>query len=270
MDDNDLDVLEEYQSDDIYDLVRERRSSNAMQALLHKSVVPKKYYYLQQYPNGRCERQEIGIDYLDAVENIQDNLLTKEKQRSDSLFYSTLPMVLRYEGGFVNNPKDKGGKTNMGITQGFLDTYKKKSGVKVNDVKDLTQGDAVKLYKAEWDIYGYGKLDNTDVMKLVYDFSVNSGPQTAIIKLQEALNKKGHNLKVDGYIGNMTNEAVNSVDDKWLKKELQKSRAEHYDQIVDNDSTQKEFINGWFNRLNDIGLKHGCDTVFKSRHIKNK
>ena len=192
--------------------------------------------------------------------------LDKQKFRSDSLFYETIPLVLHYEGGFVDDPIDKGGKTNMGITQGFLDTYKKKAGVNVTDVKDLTKKDAMALYKTEWDSRGFGLLDNTDVMKLVYDFAVNSGPQTAIVSLQKVLNKKGHNLAEDGYIGNKTNKAVNAVDEKWLKRELQKSRAEHCDRIVDRNPEQVHFINGWFYRINDIGYKCGCDTTFISRH----
>ena len=124
------------------------------------------------------------------------------------------------------------------------------------------------MYKAEWDSRGFGLLDNTDVMKLVYDFSVNSGPNTAIVNLQKVLNKKGYNLKEDGYIGDKTNQAVNSVDEKWLKTELQKSRAEHCDGIVDRNPEQTRFIKGWFNRINDIGNKFGCDTIFKSRHLK--
>lgn len=192
--------------------------------------------------------------------------LDKQKFRSDSLFYETIPLVLYYEGGFVDDPIDKGGKTNMGITQGFLDTYKKKAGVNVTDVKELTKKDAMALYKAEWDSRGFGLLDNTDVMKLVYDFAVNSGPQIAIVSLQKVLNKKGHNLAEDGYIGNKTNKAVNAVDEKWLKRELQKSRAEHCDRIVDRNPEQVHFINGWFYRINDIGYKCGCDTTFISRH----
>lgn len=38
------------------------------------------------------------------------------------------------------------------------------------------------------------------------------------------------------------------------------------DSIVDRNPEQKRFINGWFNRINDIGNKFGCDTIFKSRH----
>ena len=56
------------------------------------------------------------------------------------------------------------------------------------------------------------------------DFSVNSGPKVAIKYLQKALNSKIRNVDIDGYIGEQTNKAINSVDEKWLIKEIQKAR----------------------------------------------
>lgn len=225
-----------------------------------------KYYYIEKFPNGDSLKSEIKPEELDDL-GIKETV-AKQKHRSDSLFYATIPTVLHYEGGYVNDKFDRGGETNMGITQPFLDTYKKKAGVNVDNVKNLTKKDAIKLYKAEWDSRGFGLLDNENVMKLTYDFSVNSGPGTAIVSLQKILNKKGYNLSEDGYIGSKTNQAVNAVDEKWLKRELQKSRAEHCDGIVDKHPEQQRFIDGWFNRINDIGNKFGCDTIFKSRHSK--
>ena len=75
----------------------------------------------------------------------------------------------------MNDPRDRGGITNMGITQKFLNTYKNKAGISVDNVKNLSREDAIKLYKAEWDTYGFGLLDNTNVIKLVHDFSIHSG-----------------------------------------------------------------------------------------------
>ena len=259
-------MIEEYQSDSIDDLVVERKKEKAVQHFLTKPASTTRYYHIANYSNGDSIKSEIAPEHLDELDGNKDSS-SERKHRSDSLFYATIPMILRYEGGFVDDPIDKGGKTNMGITQKYLDTYKKKAGVNVNDVKDLTKKDAIGLYKAEWDARGFGLLDNTDIMKLVYDFSVNSGPQKAIGSLQNILNKKGYNLTEDGYIGDKTNQAVNSVDDKWLKKELQKSRADHCDDIVDKYPNQKRFINGWFNRINDIGNKLGCDTIYKSRNF---
>ena len=263
---DELEIIEEFQSDSINELVSERKKNKAVQRFMMQPSTFTKYYYIENYPNGDSLKSEIAPENLDELGENEKGSLAKQKHRSDSLFYATIPLVLHYEGGFVDDPIDRGGKTNLGITQRFLDTYKEKAGVNVTDVKDLTKKDAMALYKAEWDSRGFGLLDNTDVMKLVYDFSVNSGPQTAIVSLQKALNQKGYNLVEDGYIGNKTNQAVKEVDEKWLKRELQKLRAEHCDGIVDKHPEQQRFINGWFYRINDIGNKLGCDTIFKSRH----
>ena len=265
---DEMEMIEEFQSESIEDLVVERRKEKAVQHFLTSPSSTTRYYHIANYSNGDSIKSEVAPEHLDELGKGNKDSLSKQEHRSDSLFYATIPMVLHYEGGYVNDPLDKGGKTNYGITQKFLGAYKKKANVNVSDVKDLTKKDAIDLYKAEWNTRGFGLLDNTDVMKLVYDFAVNSGPQTAIVNLQKVLNKKGHNLIEDGYIGNKTNQAVNAVDDKWLKKELQKSRANHCDGIVDRNPEQKRFIKGWFYRINDIGNKLGCDTIFKNRHLK--
>ncbi|MBP3614437.1 MAG: hypothetical protein J6J37_06655 [Bacteroidaceae bacterium] len=268
MNDNDFEMIEEFQSDSMDELVSERKKNKAIQSFLMQSSFPVKYSLVENYPNGDSFKSEIAPEYLDELAENKKDSFSAQKHRSDSLFYATIPMVLNYEGGYVNDKFDRGGETNMGITQPFLDTYKKKAGVNIDNVKNLTKSDAIKLYKAEWDSRGFGLLDNENVMKLIYDFSVNSGPSTAIRSLQKALNKIGYNLKEDGYIGDKTNQAVNSVDEKWLKKELLKSRAEHCDAIIDKHPEQKRYIEGWFYRINDIGNKFGCDTIFKSRHLK--
>ena len=86
--------------------------------------------------------------------------------------------------------------------------------------------------------------------------------------MQKALNSKIRNVDIDGYIGEQTNKAINSVDEKWLIKEIQKARAEHCDSIVDKYPNQRVFIQGWFNRINDIGRKCGYDTIYESKHLK--
>lgn len=208
---------------------------------------------------------------------IMDGVVTdnsgKNKQggnpvRSESVFYSVIPVVLSYEGGFADNPLDRGGRTNMGITQPFLGTYRKRAGVNAVDVASLTKDEAIRLYKAFWDACGFRHMDNADIAKLVYDFSVNSGSGIAIKCLQRLLNSKGQGLMVDGRIGEKTNNAVNSVDEAWLKREYQLNRANHCDSIVDRHPEQRVFIKGWFRRINDIGRLCGCDTVFRSRHMK--
>ena len=57
------------------------------------------------------------------------------------------PFILKWEGGFVNDPKDRGGATNMGVT---LNTWnrvgydKDKDGdIDVKDLKLLSKEDVV-------------------------------------------------------------------------------------------------------------------------------
>ena len=60
-------------------------------------------------------------------------------------------MVLEHEGGYVNHPKDPGGRTNMGITQR---TYQNFYGrpVTEEEMKTMPRRDAAEIYKSMyWD-----------------------------------------------------------------------------------------------------------------------
>ena len=47
----------------------------------------------------------------------------------DKLFKKALAFVLKWEGGYVNNPYDKGGATNKGITQNTYNAWLKSCGL---------------------------------------------------------------------------------------------------------------------------------------------
>lgn len=52
-------------------------------------------------------------------------------------FQRALSLVLKWEGGFVNHPKDPGGATNKGITLATFRQYVKPNGT-VEDLKRIT------------------------------------------------------------------------------------------------------------------------------------
>jgi len=57
--------------------------------------------------------------------------------------------ILKVEGGFVDNPKDPGGRTNYGITAATLASARarlKDAGLP-EDVKDLTKEQALAIYE---------------------------------------------------------------------------------------------------------------------------
>ena len=57
---------------------------------------------------------------------------------------------------------------------------------------------------------------------------------------------------VDGIVGSRTLTAVNEYpDQKELFQKLWDRRKQHFENIVQRDPSQKVFLKGWMNRLND-------------------
>jgi lysozyme family protein len=96
--------------------------------------------------------------------------------------------TLQYEGGYVNDPDDPGGCTNMGITIGTLTDWRKDPTVTCNDVKALTEDEAAQIYaKNYWDKV-WGNDLPVGLNTQVWDFGVNAGPSRAIKQLQFLVN----------------------------------------------------------------------------------
>jgi len=170
-------------------------------------------------------------------------------------------LVLGVEGGYSDNPNDKGGKTNWGITEGTLNTAYNAGLVKHNDVKKLTADEAKVIYKTNyWDKC---KCDTLPVPLdyLVFDAAVNHGLGGAGELLQKSINAviKAEAVKVDGAIGPLTLEAVSRylgqfkntctlpLEDLCFAFLLE--RVLKYNSIIGRDPTQKAFIHGWLNRV---------------------
>jgi len=103
----------------------------------------------------------------------------------DARFAACLAIVLRAEGGFVNNPRDPGRATNRGITIGTLADWRKRP-VTIADVRALTAAEAGAIYRANyWKPCGCDALPpGVDLM--TFDFGVNAGPGRAVRYLRTA------------------------------------------------------------------------------------
>ncbi|HGG04718.1 MAG TPA: hypothetical protein ENK28_04615 [Aliiroseovarius sp.] len=120
-------------------------------------------------------------------------------------YLACLDHVLKWEGGFVDHPRDPGGATNFGITRDTLSAHRGQP-VSKQDVRDLTVGEAGEIYRAKyWDVIRGDKLPNG--MDLVaFDGSVNSGPARGARWLQ-----KGLGVPADGVIGSVTIQAAETA-----------------------------------------------------------
>lgn len=119
---------------------------------------------------------------------------------------AALAAVLVHEGGYVNHPKDPGGATNKGVTQGVYDDWRIKKGLPPRSVKHLEQSELEAIYRKQyWDACRCDDLPS-GVDYCVFDFAVNSGTGRAARFLQEALL-----VTVDGRIGPVTLAAANAA-----------------------------------------------------------
>lgn len=142
--------------------------------------------------------------------------------------------VLEQEGGYVNNPHDKGGETKYGIS--------KKAYPDV-DVENLTLDQAKEIYKKDY--WNKCKCDYLpDALSVaVFDFAVNSGIKRAIKYLQLSLG-----VTVDGIIGNQTLGACNRLPTKNILEDYLNKRLQYLMSLKDF----KYFGNGWGKRVERV------------------
>lgn len=114
-------------------------------------------------------------------------------------FARSLPPVLVYEGGKVDDPRDPGGRTNQGIIQRVYNAWRKAHGQSPADVYDMTNAERDAIYRSQfWDAVQGDKLpDGVDFV--TFDGAVNSGPVQSIKWLQRALG-----VNADGQLGAVT------------------------------------------------------------------
>ena len=141
-------------------------------------------------------------------------------------FQKALEFLFPSEGGYSNHKNDKGGATNMGITQNTYNAYRKSKNLPIKDVKNITKNEAIKIYYENyWIPSGADKINDSSMSIALFDTAVLHGPGTA---------KKYYNQS-------------NANIDKFLN-----IRKQSYNRIIEEDPTQKVFYEGWNNRVENL------------------
>lgn len=164
--------------------------------------------------------------------------------------------VLRAEGGYVNDPADKGGETNFGITVAVA-----RANGYTGAMRNMPEAVARAIYTARY--ITEPKFDqvlavHAGIGAELIDTGVNMGPHRAAEFLQRWLN--GFNdtgarypaLFVDGRLGDISLAALAAFL-KWrgqdgatvLLRALNGVQAEHYLSITEANTTQRRFLFGW-------------------------
>lgn len=157
-------------------------------------------------------------------------------------FEQCLALVLKNEGGYVNNPKDPGGRTNLGVTQKVWEEW---VGHPVDEaaMRALGPQDVAPLYKKNyWDkIHGDDLPSGVDYA--CFDLAVNSGVGRAAKILQQAVG-----VTADGAIGPATLAAVESQNARTLATEICEARLAFLQSLP----TWGTFGKGWGRRVDEV------------------
>ena len=157
-------------------------------------------------------------------------------------FDFSLKKVLAHEGGFVNNPRDPGGMTNLGVTKAVWEDYVKRS-VDESEMRSLSPDLVAPLYRNRyWDSIRGDDLP-AGIDYVVFDCAVNSGDSRASKLLQQVVG-----TTPDGKIGPTT-----------LSFVITRARADLIDDYCDTRirflqslPTFAVFGEGWARRVNEV------------------
>ena len=154
-------------------------------------------------------------------------------------FDDAIQIILKSEGGYVNDPDDPGGETNMGITKRDFPQL---------DIVNLIVEQAKEIYKEKyWDSVKGNQISNQKVANQIFDFGVNAGTKRSIKKAQEVLKETFNVMVVDGIIGNQTVGTLNSFDSDLFVVKFKLKRIEYYTAIAKKASLRK-FLYSWVKR----------------------
>ena len=160
------------------------------------------------------------------------------------------PLILKWEGGFVNDPDDLGGATNRGVTLATYMQYCRKKGYPVPTVerlKNLSDREWIDILKSlYWDRWKADQIESQSVANILVDWVWASGNYG--IKIPQQL----LNVKVDGIVGPKTLEAVNSRNPRELFDLIKIARFDFIEDICQKRPANNKFKRGWLNRINDF------------------
>ena len=164
-------------------------------------------------------------------------------------FDGALKFVLAAEGGFSDDPADPGGATCMGIEQGEYDVWRRRSGLPIQTVADITEAEAGTIYKASYWVPVHGDYVMSKTAYVLFDTGVNQGVGTAIGMMQAVLG-----IPVTHTFDTMTSAGYHNWfaaghSDAELAAGILTRRLARYTALTVENPALGKFLAGWENRV---------------------
>lgn len=168
-------------------------------------------------------------------------------------FLEAFNITLKHEGGYANNPNDKGGETYQGIARNYwpdwvgwiyLDGILNKSWNAI--YTELNGFVADFYYENFWLRFRLDEIQNQNIANQLYDWFMNSG--RAVEQVQKVLNGMGESLAVDNKIGSNTIAAINRQNPYVFNQMIIEARQIYYTDLVNKGLLDSSFLIGLLTR----------------------
>lgn len=160
------------------------------------------------------------------------------------------PYIRKWEGGFVNDPTDRGGATNRGVTIATFEEYCRRKAYPrptIERLKNLSGKEWVDILKTMfWDRWKADSINSQKIANILVDWVWCSGAHGIFIP------QKLLGVKADGIVGEKTIQALNSQDPDKFFRILFEARKKFLNDITNSRPANRRFLKGWMNRLEDI------------------
>ena len=153
-------------------------------------------------------------------------------------FSSSLELLLKHEGGYVNHPDDPGGRTNHGITQRVYEKFLGRD-VTEEEMKEMPPDKVFAIYKNQYWNRVRGDDLPTGVDLCVFDWAVNAGTSRAGKALQQIIG-----VSDDGIISSQSVGATSECDPAQVVEAISQKREDFYRALRTFDT----FGRGWLRR----------------------
>ena len=168
-------------------------------------------------------------------------------------FRMLAPFILKWEGGFVNDPQDAGGATMKGVTIGTFTEYRKRKGLPAPTVEDLQSMDLnewMEIFKSlYWDRWKGDAIRSQSVADILVDWVWASGVWG--IKIPQRI----LGVAQDGIVGPETLSALNACEPAGIFDRIRTARLQYIDDICRSRPANGRFRRGWVNRINDLKFR---------------
>lgn len=186
-------------------------------------------------------------------------------------FTEAFNLTMGHEGGYVNDPDDRGAETYRGISRRFNPSWQ--GWVVIDNAKVLPNfpyllDDDVHLdgmvrnhYQSHyWDRFQGDRILHQPLANELFDNAVNMGVHKSVSFLQSALNLLNRNQSLyddileDGLCGTGTLNALNLYHQKdddmaLLIKVINIQQGNFYLEIMRKNKTQEKYLRGWLKRV---------------------